>query len=73
MISADIKTFHRSTFSKLVVGIPYSLILSIKNGEDGEGRGVKGFLIKDQNLLSMTKVICRGSFSGWLLSGQLTE
>ena len=30
--------------------------------------GVKGFLLKDKNLLSMTKVICRGSLSGWLLS-----
>ena len=32
------------------------------------GGGVKGFLLKDQNLLSMTKVICRGFFSGWMLS-----
>ena len=30
--------------------------------------GVKGFLLKNQNLLSMAKVICRGSLSGWLLS-----
>ena len=47
MISADIKTdvkqeikklvalitLHKSTFSKLVVGVPCSLILSIKDGE----------------------------------------
>ena len=31
-------------------------------------REVKRFLVKDQNLLSMTKVICGGSLSGWLLS-----
>ena len=30
--------------------------------------GVKGFLLKDKNLLSMTEVICQGSLSGWLLS-----
>ena len=62
MIFADIKT---------VVGVPCSLILSIKNGEAKGGMGewgVKGFLLKDQNLLSMTKVICQGSLSGWLLS-----
>ena len=29
---------------------------------------VKEFLLKDQNLFSMTKVICRGFLSGWLLS-----
>ena len=27
-----------------------------------------GFLLKNQNLQSMTKVICRGPLSGWLLS-----
>ena len=31
-------TFHKSAFSKLVVGIPCSLILSIKNGEH-RGKG----------------------------------
>ena len=53
-----------------MVGIPCSLILSIMNRKDrwGEGDGVKGFLLKDQNLLSMTEVICQGSLSGWLLS-----
>ena len=30
--------------------------------------GVKGFLLKDKNLLSMTEVIRQGSLSGWLLS-----
>ena len=46
----------------------------IKNGGDGEGGGgvvgreVKRFLLIDQNLLSITKVICRGFLSGWLLS-----
>ena len=55
VISADIKTdveqeikklvpvsynlSQKSTFSKLVIGIPCSLILSIKNGEDGGGVG----------------------------------
>ena len=88
MVSADIKTdvkqeikknwqmyyiiFHRSFFSKLVSGIPCSLILPIKNGANGDwgrvGVVVNGFLLKDQNLLSMTKFICRGSLSGWLLS-----
>ena len=34
-----ILTFHTSTFSNLVDGIPCSLILSIKNGEDGRGGG----------------------------------
>ena len=68
-------TFHRSTFSKLVVGIPCSLILSIMNRRDrwGEWGGVKGFLLKDQNLLSMMEVICRGSLSGWLLSQSLSR
>ena len=32
------------------------------------GKGLKGFLLKDQNLLSVTKVLCQGSLSGWLLS-----
>ena len=89
MIIADIKTdvkqdikkmvavcynFSQKYLLKLVVGIPYSLILSVKNGEDGRGgRGeggwrVKGFSLKDQNLLSMAKVICQGFLSGWLLS-----
>ena len=58
------ETFHRSTFSKLVLSIPCSLMFPIKNGVDGEGGGevvgreVKGLLLIDQNLLSMTKVIC---------------
>ena len=30
--------------------------------------GLKGFLLKDKNLLSMTEVIRQGSLSGWLLS-----
>ena len=30
--------------------------------------GVKGFLLKDKNLLSMTEVIRQGSLIGWLLS-----
>ena len=30
--------------------------------------GMKGFSLKDQNLLSMTEVIRQGSLSGWLLS-----
>ena len=68
------ETFQRSTFSKLVFGIPCSLMFPIKNGGDGEGGGgvvgreVKRFLLIDQNLLSITKVICRGFLSGWLLS-----
>ena len=33
------ETFHRSTFSKLVFGIPCSLMFPIKNGGDGEGGG----------------------------------
>ena len=39
---SSIIIFHRSTFSKLVAGIPCSLIFSIKNGEDvwGESKGV---------------------------------
>ena len=61
-----------------MVGIPCGLILPIKNGEDGgrdgggkggEGGG-EGFLLKDQNLLNMMKVVCQGSLSGWLLSLQ---
>ena len=60
-----------------MLDLPGSLILSIKNGEDGGGwvggggGRLKGFLLKDQNLLSMTKVtkvISRGSLSGCLLS-----
>ena len=31
------ETFHRSTFSKLLVGIPCSLMFPIKNGGNGEG------------------------------------
>ena len=53
-------------------GIPCSLILSIKNGEDGGGGGGGGGgVLKNRNLLRMTKVICRGSLSGWLLSLEL--
>ena len=65
-------TFHRGPFLKLVAGIPCGLILFIKNGEDRDGGRVgvvvNGFLLKYQNLLSITNVICRGSLSGWLLS-----
>ena len=39
-------------FNLILVGIPSSLILSVKN------IGVRGFLLNGQNLLSMTKVIC---------------
>ena len=49
-------------FSLILISIPSSLILSVKI------RGMKGFLLNDQNLLSMMKVICWGSLSGWLLS-----
>ena len=49
-------------FNLIFVGIPSSLILSVKN------RAIKGFLLMDQNLISMMKVICWGSINGWLLS-----
>ena len=39
-------------FHLILVGIPFVLILSIKNGR------VEGFLLNGQNLLSITKVIC---------------
>ena len=49
-----------------MVGVPCHLILSIKNGEDGGGEvGLgagsvcEGFLLKDQNLLSMTSYLQR--------------
>ena len=35
----DFITFHRNTFSKLVVGIPCRLTWSIKNVEDEGGGG----------------------------------
>ena len=68
---------HACIFDLILVDIPCSLILPIKDGEDrargdggwgGGGERVWGFLLNDQNLLSMTKVVCRGSLSGWLLS-----
>ena len=34
-------------------------------------RGVRGFLLNDQNLLSMMKIVCSGSHSGWLFSLEL--
>ena len=37
------ETFHRSTFSKLVLSIPCSLMFPIKNGVDGEGGGGGGW------------------------------
>ena len=49
-------------FNLILVGIPSTLILSVMNRE------VKGFLLNNENLLSMMKVICWGSRSGWLLS-----
>ena len=49
-------------FNLILFGIPSSLILSVKN------RAIKSFLLKDQNLISMMKVICWGSLNGWLLS-----
>ena len=39
-------------FNLILVDIPSSLILSVKN------RGKQGFLLNSQNLLSMTNVIC---------------
>ena len=63
MISADIKTDIKQAcmFNLILVGIPYSLILFVKNR--GRGEGGDGVF-----LLSVTKVIFRGSLSGWLLS-----
>ena len=49
-------------FNLIFVGIPSSLILSVKN------RGIRGFLLNYQNLISMMKVFCWGSLNGWLLS-----
>ena len=49
-------------FNLILVGIRSSLILSVKN------RGMKGFLLNNQNLISMMNVSCRGSLNGWLLS-----
>ena len=52
-------------FNLILVGIPSSLILSVKN------RGMKGFLPNHQNLINMMKVIYWGSLNGSHLSLEL--
>ena len=84
MIPADIKTDVKQEIKKLVAvsysfSQKYLLITcgwhsmqpDIFHEEWGKwwgGERVKGFLLNNQNLLSMTQVICRGTLSGWLLS-----
>ena len=46
---------HSYIFHLILVGIPSSFILAIKNRGGVE---VGGGLLNEQNLLSMTKVIC---------------
>ena len=57
-------------FNLIMVGIPSSLILYVmkRRGGGRGGRGCRVFVINEQSLLSMMKVICWGSLSGWLLS-----
>ena len=65
----------------MLVSIQSNLILSVNNrvkylGGGGVGGGVgggcglraRGFLLNSQIPLSVTKVLCRASLNGWLLS-----
>ena len=53
-------------FHLILLGIPYILILSVKN------RGEVGDLLNGQNSLSVTKVICQQSLNSIYLSYELS-
>ena len=60
LMAVFLVTFHKSIFSKLEIKCKSGLYVSFNLGWHS--------IQLDQNLLSVRKVICRGSLKGWLLS-----